>query len=119
MKPHENRGEAAKDFKTRVNLTTPPAHICDRRASEPKNNVRNRYVSQVLLATFGFGVLLGVIAVVQTPADWSRQGTHASSRPADSSQCQLSRPPTPCAETAPRVHQSNGDCDFPARLMNN
>lgn len=40
--------------------------------------MRDRYVTQVLLVTLGFGVLLGLIAVVDTPRDWSQQPTIAA-----------------------------------------
>jgi len=34
--------------------------------------VRDRYVLQVLVVTLGFGVVLGLIAVVDAPRDWSQ-----------------------------------------------
>lgn len=85
----------------------------------PRTLVRNRYVTQVLLATFGFGILLGIVAFVQTPADPSRQVVHPSRESSGSPQCRLDEPPAPCPESAPRKVESKGDCDFPARLFNN
>ena len=37
-----------------------------------RGDVRERYVLQVLLVTVGFGLLLGVFAVVETPDDQSQ-----------------------------------------------
>jgi hypothetical protein len=45
------------------------------RLSHRRPRVRDRYVMQVLGVTLGFGVLLGLIAVVDTPRDWSQEPT--------------------------------------------
>jgi hypothetical protein len=46
-----------------------------------RGHVRERYVLQVLLVTVGFGLLLGVFAVVETPKDWSQPATDAMAKP--------------------------------------
>jgi len=79
-------------------------------ASETKTNVRNRYVSQVLLATFGFGIILAVIAALQTPAGRPVDGAGASRKLIESPQCHAVDPPAPKA--APGTHDSKADCDF-------
>ena len=81
--------------------------------------MRNRYVLQVLLATFGFAMVLAVIAVLQTPADRPPAETGIPRKSSESPQCRLNEPTAPCPKTAPRIDDSKGDCDFPARLINN
>jgi len=72
--------------------------------------MRNRYVSQVLLATFGFGIVLAVIAVLQTPAD---RATGASQKLLESPQCHAAGPPAPASKPMPRTDDSKDDCEFP------
>ena len=43
--------------------------------------MQKNYVLQVLLVTLGFGVLLGLIAVVDVPRDWSQEPTAAAMPP--------------------------------------
>jgi hypothetical protein len=45
-----------------------------------RGDVRDRYVLQVLLATAGCGLLLGVVAVVETPRDWSQPVSDAMAK---------------------------------------
>jgi hypothetical protein len=77
--------------------------------------MRERYVQQVLLVTLGFGVLLGVIAVIDTPADWSQQipgsalGTRAGAEPRPSK--------TMAADATPRDADFSDECAFPARII--
>lgn len=78
--------------------------------------MRNRYVLQVLLATFGFAMVLAVIAVLETPADRPLQGTGAR-RSVESPQCHTTEPPAHTPKTAPRTNDFKGDCDFPAQLI--
>jgi hypothetical protein len=74
--------------------------------------VRNRYVLQVLLATFGFGIILAVIAGLQTPTDRPLEGTGASRISVDSRQCHAADPPDAASKTAPQTDDSKDDCDF-------
>lgn len=48
--------------------------------------MRDRYVIQVLLATFGFGLLLAIVAVLQTPDGSYLQSAHGSGKPTESRQ---------------------------------
>ena len=74
--------------------------------------MRNRYVSQVLLATLGFGMLLAVIAVIQTPADRSPQKSDTPSKTADSPPCHAGVPPAHTPNTTPRTDDFNDECEF-------
>ncbi|HJZ63889.1 MAG TPA: hypothetical protein VKD70_06200 [Candidatus Acidoferrum sp.] len=76
--------------------------------------MRNRYVLQVLLATFGFGMILAVVAVLQTPAD---RATGASQKLLESPQCHGADPPDPAPKATPRRDDSKDDCEFPAELI--
>ncbi|MBS1842461.1 MAG: hypothetical protein JSS69_08335 [Acidobacteria bacterium] len=78
--------------------------------------VRNRYVTQVLLATFGFGLLLVVVAVLQTPGDPPLQNTRGSSRPLELRQSPAGAA-TPPRTTGATRHRENlkADCDLPAK----
>jgi len=93
------------------------AHACGTAASETKSIVRNRYVLQVLLATFGFGIILAVIAALQNPADRSLEGTGATRRLAESPQCHPADPPTQAPKSAPRTDDLKDDCEFPTQLI--
>jgi hypothetical protein len=46
-----------------------------------RGNVRDRYVLQVLLATLGCGLLLGVVGVIDTPRDWFEPAATTITKP--------------------------------------
>jgi hypothetical protein len=75
--------------------------------------MRNRYVWQVLSATLGFGLLLALIAVVQTPADRQMRGTDPSGETAQEPRCHESDPPAPAPKAPPKTDDLQNDCDFP------
>lgn len=77
--------------------------------------MRNRYVLQVLLATFGFAMVLAVIAVLETPADRSPRATDAPSAPAELRLCSTSKPSAHTPKTTPRTDDFRDECDFPAQ----
>jgi hypothetical protein len=53
-----------------------------------RGNVRERYVLQVLLVTLGFGLLLGVFAIVATPDDQSQPiCDHPMAKPDEAALC--------------------------------
>jgi hypothetical protein len=67
-----------------------------------RGNVRERYVLQVLLVTVGFGLLLGVFAIVATPGDQSQPiCDHPMAKP---------------DESALRVADLKDDCSLPFRI---
>jgi len=63
--------------------------------------VRDRYVWQILLATLGCGLLLGAVAIVDTPNDWSQPVCDKRAKP---------------AEAALRLADLKDDCDLPVRV---
>ena len=83
--------------------------------------MRNRYVWQVLSATLGFGLLLALIAVVQTPADRPMHGADPSSETAEEPRCHESDPPAPVPvpvpKAAPQTDDLQNDCDFPRHAI--
>ena len=78
--------------------------------------MRNRYVWQVLSATLGFGLLLAVIAVVQTPADRPMHGSDPSRETAEEPRCHESDPPPP-PKAPPKTDDLQNDCDFPRHAI--
>ena len=83
----------------------------------PGGTVRNRYVLQVLLATFGFAMVLAVIAVLETPADRPQRATDAPRAPAELRLCRAGEPSVHTPKTTPRTDDFKADCDFPAQLI--
>jgi hypothetical protein len=77
--------------------------------------VRDRYVLQVLLVTLGFGVLLGLIAVVDAPKDWSAEPI-AVSTPSDAPARseRIANQATPSYQMSPRVVDFADKADFPS-----
>src|SRR5215470_2749729 len=75
-----------------------------------KGVVRNRYVLQVLLATFGFGLILAVVAILQTPATWSQRGIGPSPVPVDSPQCHANKPPVLPQKATSRTDDLKDEC---------
>jgi hypothetical protein len=81
--------------------------------------MRNRYVWQVLSATLGFGILLALIAVVQTPADRLMHEADPSGVTAEAPRCHESDPPAPAPvpKAAPKTDDLENDCDFPRHAI--
>ena len=79
--------------------------------------VRNRYVRQVLLATFGFGLLLALVAVLQTPGALSLLGGDGSSKPAELRQGHAGTEPPQTTGTTHRAEDFKDDCDLPAKWI--
>jgi hypothetical protein len=77
--------------------------------------VRNRYVWQVLLATFGFAMVLAVIAVMETPADWPPRATDAQRAPAELRLCSTNKPSAHSPSAAAQTDSFRDKCKFPAR----
>ena len=74
--------------------------------------MNKRYVSQVLLATFGFGVILAVIAALQTPADRPQPGTGASRTLTESPLCHAADSSTPTPKATTPTDDFKDDCEF-------
>ena len=77
--------------------------------------MRNRYVLQVLLATFGFAMVLAVIAVLETPADWSPRASDPPRAPAELRLCGTSEPSAHATKTTPRTNDSKDECVLPTQ----
>ena len=77
--------------------------------------MQKNYVLQVLVVTLGFGVLLGLIAVVDAPRDWSQEPTtvpSTSGNPVNSAP--VPGQITPSSVMSPRVVDFNDRADFPS-----
>ena len=77
--------------------------------------MRNRYVLQVLLATFGFAMVLAVIAVLETPADWSPRASDPPRAPAELRLCSTGEPSAHAPNTAARTDNFRDECEFPVQ----
>jgi hypothetical protein len=74
--------------------------------------MNKRYISQVLLATFGFGIILAVIAALQTPADRPLGGTGASRSLTESPLCHAADSSTATPKATPPTDDFKDDCEF-------
>jgi len=74
--------------------------------------VRDRYVLQVLLATLGCGLLMAVIALVETPSDFWQRADNATAGASPRVEPVRSKAALIDA-TPPRVADFKDECDLP------
>jgi len=79
--------------------------------------VRDRYVIQVLLATFGFGLLLAIVAVLQTPDGSYLQSAHGSGEPTESRQGPAGAAPLQTTRAKNLADDFRAECEIPAKLI--
>jgi len=79
--------------------------------------VRDRYVIQVLLATFGFGLLLAIVAVLQTPDRSYLQSAHGSGKPTESRQGPAGAVPPQATRAKHLAEDFRAECEIPAKLI--
>jgi hypothetical protein len=80
--------------------------------------VRDRYVTQVLLATFGFGLLLAVVAVLQTPGESSlrdAQGVRGRSELRQGLAVDAAPPQT--TKPTHRADTSSAECELGSKVI--
>jgi hypothetical protein len=79
--------------------------------------VRDRYVTQVLLATFGFGLLLAIVAVLQTPGESSLHDAQGLRGRSELRQGFAGAAPPQTTKPTDRGDDSNDECELPSKLI--